>query len=137
MQALLPGREVVYRFEDIQDAQNIEQRNAGSAVVLETVRRNGAVYDVRIRVRFDDASGALESHRGWIYSNEAYLIAPGGSRVDHAGFETTSQQINNEVGVSYKFPLPDGPNGYALVYKSPAAIVKLPVEYELKDIELP
>jgi hypothetical protein len=137
MQALLPGRAAEFRFEDIQDAQDLEQRKAGSAVVLETVRRNGAVYDVRIRVRFDDASGALESHRGWIYSNEAYLIGPDGTRVDHAGFETTSQQFNNEIGVSYKFPLADGPDGYALVYKSPASIVKLPVEYELKDIELP
>ena len=134
--ALIPGRVVTYRFEDIQDARNVEQRNAGVTVILERVFKNGDLYDVRMRVHFDEAAGALESHRGWIFNNEAYLVGPDERRVANAGFETT-RQTRNEVGLGYKFPLDGSLDGYTFVYKTPAAIVSMPIEYELKDIDLP
>ena len=44
---------------------------------------------------------------------------------------------NDEVGYAYLFPTEGDLKGYQLVYKSPAAIINLPVEYELTDIPLP
>ena len=66
----------------------------------------------------------------------SYLVGKDGETIDNAGFETT-RQTRNEVGVAYLFDLPDGIEGLSWVYETPAAIVELPVEYEIKDIELP
>jgi len=134
--ALVPGRIETYEFPKLVDTKDVEQRKGGVTVILQTVRKNVDVHEVRILVRFDKAANALESHRGWIYNNEAYLIDADGKVLEHGGFETTRQETN-EVGVAYKFPLKADLSGYTFVYKTPAAIVKMPVEYELKNIELP
>jgi hypothetical protein len=39
--------------------------------------------------------------------------------------------------VAYLFDLPEGIEGLSWVYETPAAIVEMPLEYELTDIELP
>jgi len=134
--ALVPGPIETYEFPKLVDTKDVEQRKGGVTVILQTVRKNVDVHEVRILVRFDKAANALESHRGWIYNNEAYLIDADGKVLEHGGFETTRQETN-EVGVAYKFPLKADLSGYTFVYKTPAAIVKMPVEYELKNIELP
>jgi hypothetical protein len=107
-------------------------------VTVEQCRKNGDIYDVNMRVRFDKASNALESHRGWIYNNECFLTDPQGQRIENAGLEATLLDVN-EVGLSYKFDLGDAgtPAGHKFVYRTPAAILRLPVEFELKEIDLP
>lgn len=133
---VLPGRTVPFRFEDLADAKNVEQQNAGVTVVLQTVRRNLDVHDVRILVRFERASGALESHRGWVFNNRAYLVDGDGDRIEHAGLETTTQQPN-EIGLSYKFVIDKPLKEYTFVYETAAAIVRVPIEYQLRNIDLP
>ncbi len=136
MVALVPGRVESFEFTRLADADNTEVRKGGVTVVLQTVRKNVAVHEVRIVVRFEEAANALESHRGWIYTNKAYLVDADGNEVEHAGFETTRQTLN-EVGMAYKFPVDKDLSKYRFVYESPAAIVQMPVEFELKDIPLP
>jgi hypothetical protein len=91
-----------------------------------------------MRVRFDRAANALESHRGWIYENECYLLDAKGNRKGNDGLEANLLDVN-EVGVAYKFDLGEKgtPAGYKLVYRTPAAIIKIPVEFELKNIDRP
>ncbi len=134
--ALMPGRIETYEFTDLLKAKNVEQRKAGVTVVLQTVRKNVDVYEVRILVRFDKAANALESHRGWILDNEAYLLAPDGERLEKANMEATLRAAN-EVGLAYLFAMEKVPAGYKFVYKTPAGIVKMPIPYEVKNIELP
>jgi hypothetical protein len=134
--ALVPGRVETFKFDNLTKSKNVEQKRAGVTVLLEQVHKNVEVHEVRMRVIFDKAANALESHRGWIYNNEAYLLDPRGERVEIAGLEATRQEIN-EVGVAYKF-VPEGDlTGHTFVYKTPAAIVKMPVQFELKEIDLP
>ena len=71
-----------------------------------------------------------------MFQNVSVLEDKDGETIDNAGLETT-KQTPNEVGVAYLFDLPEGIEGLTWVYETPAAIVELPVEYELKDIELP
>lgn len=136
--ALVPGRVETYKFDNLAKSKNVEQKRAGVTVILEQVHKNIEVQEVRIRVQFDKAANALESHRGWIYNNEAYLLDAKGNKVENAGLEATRQEVN-EVGLAYKFVLEEGTTiaGHTFVYKTPAAIVKMPVEYEVKDLELP
>ncbi len=136
MLAMLPGRVERFEFTRLQNASNQDQRRAGVTVTLERVRKAEALYKFWIRVKFDDASNALESYRGWILRNEAYLVAPGGEKIVPASLETTLQS-DNEVGIAYYFDRDDGLDGCRFRYETPALIIQLPVKFELKDIDLP
>ncbi len=136
MTAIVPGRVETFEFTDVTKAKNVVQRRAGVAVVLEEVRKNEDVYEVRMRVEFDKAANALESHRSWVFENSASLFTPDGTEISSEGLEETRRETN-VAGTSFKFVLEEEPVGYKFVYKTPAAIMKLPVEFELKDIELP
>jgi hypothetical protein len=136
MTAIVPGKVETFEFADVMKAKNQVQRRAGVAVVLEEVRKNNDIYELRMRVEFDKAANALESHRGWIFDNPAALFAPDGTEISPDSYEETRRE-SNIVGIAYLFALEDEPKGYKFVYKTPAAIMKLPVEFELKNIELP
>jgi hypothetical protein len=134
--ALLPGKVETFRFGDLEGAEQVEQRVAGVTVVLQQVRKNRSVWEIRLKVRFDEAGGALESHRTWIYDNEIYLETADGEQTEWATFETTLQ-TENEVGAAYYFAV-DGPlSDYTLVYKTPALILSKQTEYEIGEVELP
>ncbi|MCC7085426.1 MAG: hypothetical protein IT427_10505, partial [Pirellulales bacterium] len=103
---------------------------------LDDVRRNPEVWEVRMRIRFDAAANALESHRAWIYQNEAYLIGPHQQRIEHGGSETFLRD-ENEVGLAYLFDELENLDGCTFVYKSACSLHVVPVHYELNDLELP
>jgi hypothetical protein len=136
LRALVPGRQVKFQFDDLANAAGKTDRRGGVQVTLDDVRKNNAIWEVHMRMALDEDNEALQSHRGWAFQNLSYLVGKDGEQIDNAGFETT-RQTANEVGVAYLFDLPEGVEGLSWVYETPAAIVELPVEYELKDIELP
>jgi hypothetical protein len=134
--AIVPGRIETFEFKDLQQAQSVEKNRANVTVILDRVRQNVDVHEVRVRVRYAESENALDSHRGWIYNNEAYLLDPQGERIEDIGMQTF-RQTQDEVGVSYLFDRELGLEGCKFVYKTPASLVNLPVEYELADIPLP
>ncbi len=135
--AVVLGKIESFEFADLEKVKSAELERGGVTVVVENCRKNGDIYDVSIRVRFDRAANALESHRGWIYDNECYMADASGKRMENAGLEATLLDVN-EVGVSYKFNLEgDTPAKYKFIYKTPAAIIRIPVEFEIKGIDLP
>lgn len=138
LSAVVLGRTEEFEFDNLETAKNVEQERGGVVVTLERFRRNGEIFEGEIRVRFDKAANALESHRGWIYNNECYLVDPQGRKIENAGLEASLLAVN-EVGLIYRFDVPDvqSMKGYRFVYATPAAIIKTPVEFELKDIDLP
>jgi hypothetical protein len=135
LHALVPGRQVKFRFDDLANAAGKTQRMGGVQVTVDDVRKNNAVWEVHMRFSLDEDNGALQSHRAWVFQNLSYLLDKDGKQIDNAGLETT-HQTKNEVGNAYMFDVPSI-EGLSWVYETPAAIVDLPVEYEIKDIELP
>lgn len=136
VELLVPGRIEAFEFGALDKAKASEQRKGNVTVFVDQVRKNQDVHEVRMRVKFDKAANALESHRTWIYNNPAYLVDPEGNQLESAGMEATLQE-ESEVGVAYQFVVDAGLKGYKFVYRTPSAIVKLPMEYEVTDIELP
>ncbi len=134
--ALVPGKVETFRFNNLLQAKDAEQRRAGVTVTLEQTRQNNKSWEVRIRVRFDQAGGALQSHRNWIFDNEAYLEGPDGKRLDYGTFETT-RQTKNEVGLAYVFRPQRPMSDYTFVYKTAGVILSTPFTYQLRHIELP
>ncbi len=136
--AVVLGRVETFEFADIEKAKGIDQERGGVTVTLDQCRRNDELFDAEVRVKFGAASKALESHRGWIYNNESYLLDPKGNMIENAGLEANLLD-DSEVGLSYKFDLGDVKSlaGYRFVYKTPADILNVPVDFELQGIDLP
>ncbi len=138
MSALVPGRMAELRFDKLAEAADTTQEVGGVAVTLNRVTQNQALWEIHMRVRVDSLEGSGDVRSGWVFQNATFLEDGQGERIDHAGFETTMQN-ERETGFAYFFELPEGTEigDYTWVYRTPAAIVNLPVEYELQDIPLP
>ena len=136
LNALVPGSVETFEFTELGNSRDVEKRKAGVAVTFERIRKNGDAYELRMRVRFENAASALQSHYGWVLNNEAYMLDADGERIEHATLQET-RRSEGEVGVGYLYVLPAGPEGCKFIYKTPASILQLPVEYELKDLDLP
>ena len=136
LHALVPGRQAKFSFGDLTKSAGKVQRQGGVKITLDDVRKNGEIWEIHMQFALDEAKGSLQSHRNWVFQNLSYLVDKDGKRIENAGFEAT-RQTPNEVGIAYLFDVPDGLDGLTWVYESPAAIVDLPIEYEIKDIELP
>lgn len=136
LRALVPGRRAKFEFKNATKMIGKTQRLGGVQVTLNDVRKNGAVWEVHMRFALDEANGALQSHRGWVFQNLAYLVDKDGKRIENAGFETT-RQTPNEVGIAYMFDVAESLDNMTWIYETPASIIEMPLEYELKGIELP
>lgn len=137
MEVLAPGRSAEFRFEDIAADDPPETRKKGGvSVTLSEVRKNGVIWEVHMRLKLDQPGDSLASHRAWVFENKTHLEDDEGAVIDHAGFETT-MQTSDEIGLAYLFDREEGIEGLTWVYHTPATILTFPVEYELKDIELP
>ncbi len=136
LMVMLPGKVETFSFGELTTAKNVEKRTAGVTVTLEQVRRNGSIWEFRVRVRFDEAGQALESHRGWIYNNEAYLEGPDGKPIPYDSLDATGRG-RNEVGVAYGFVLDGPPDKHKFVYKTPGVIMAAGFDYEIKNVRLP
>jgi len=137
LSALVPGRTAEFRFTELDKQRAAVQRRGGVKVELSGVRKNQALWEIHMRLQVEGEETGLESHRGWVFQNRTYLLSKNDEIVDHAGFETTMQS-ENEIGLAYFFELPDNKiEDYTWVYRTPAAIVRVPVEYELRKILLP
>jgi hypothetical protein len=136
MYAMVPGREEAFEFDNLEAARNVAKRRGGLEVTLERVRRNGAVYEFRIRLRLVGGEDRFQSHLDWASNNSVYLVNAQGETIDNPNFERYLER-EQEIGFAYLFPVPGDLKEYRLVYRSPAAMLTVPVEYELKDIELP
>ena len=133
--AVLPGRIEAFRFRNIKD-QRVGRtiQRAGATVTYGGIQKNEDVYMVTLSLSFEKENNALESHQGWVFDNEIFLQDTNGKREESIGFETI-QQDNAKVTVRYLFL--EDPGDRMLVYKTPAAIVKMPINIELKKIPLP
>ena len=132
---VLPGRTETFRFRKVSDqrpGRKIEK--AGATVTFGGLQKNDDLYMVTISLSFDEEHNALESHQGWVFENEIYLENAQGEREESIGLETV-QQDNSKVTIRYLFL--NDPGERTLIYRTPAAIVHLPIKVEFKKIPLP
>lgn len=135
MHVLLPGRTETFRFDDLGNTVNVEKRIGAVTVTLERARKAGKAWEVRVRVRFDQPGQALESHRGWIDLNEAYVEGADGKPSRDFTTEMTRQE-ENQFGLAYLFTGLAGPPR-AFVYRAPGTLLNTEFDYEFKDLPLP
>lgn len=132
--ALLPGPTKLFEIETDSADRRVSQ--GAMTVSIEDVRPNGPLHEFRVGVELADAGRALESHRQWIYENEAYVEMPDGSRADHLGYEVY-RSSKNGIGIGYLFDIGDSAEGTKLKYRSPTSVVPNEVAFVIQDIALP
>jgi hypothetical protein len=135
LRAMMLGRVETFRFSNLLKGKQ-EKRIAAATVAVDEVRKNGNSWEVFVRLRFDDAGDALESHRNWVLQNEAYLEDASGKRIQPGSAETTLRTAN-EIGLSYAFALADFPQNLDFVYKSAGIIVTKNLPYTVRGIKMP
>lgn len=132
----IPGEKHKFVFEKFATGKRKSEKFGEVNVILENARRNGSVYEVRILTEFAKPEGALDSFRGWILSNRAYLLDAKQNRLENVGFQTYSIS-GDAVGVAFLFQVNGDPNDYTLVYESPGMITRQSVPFEIEDVDLP
>lgn len=135
--ATVLGRQHKFVFENLRPGLKTEQRQGAANVVIDQIRKfDEGIWQVFLRVQYDQASGALESHRSWVLRNPATLMSDSGEAITSEDFELTGQ-TPNEMGIMYFFVVEKDIGDYRLIYETPSSVVRVPVEFELKDLKLP
>ena len=136
LSALLPGRVETFIFDEIETERNVERTSAGATILFRQMRKNGATYEVKMLATFERSADVMESHYRWVVNNEAYLLTPHDGKIEHAGYEIWRREVN-AVGLAYQFVLDESPADYRFVYVTPVGMLRVPVKYELRNMELP
>ncbi|MCC9645130.1 hypothetical protein LOC71_22860 [Rhodopirellula sp. JC740] len=135
--AMIPGRRESFEL-DLNDP-TAEQTKDQMTVAIESIRDADPLREIRVSVELEQAGRSLESHRQWIFENEAYVVLPDETRLDHLGYEVF-RQTNSGVGIGYLFDFgAEGspPPGAKLIYESPTSVVRDTVDFILNDIPTP
>ena len=138
MTALVPGRMAELKFDNLAAAKEVTQRAGEVVVTLDRVVKNQALWEIHMRLSVESSDAALDVNSGWVFQNLATLVDKKGEPLDNAGFETTLQ-TEDEVGFAYFYELPEGRDlkDYTWVYRTPASIIAVPVEFKLENVPLP
>ena len=132
--ATLPGRRETFTFRDLGELKSgVEQTKSGATVTWHGYEKNESLYAVTVELSFDSESNSLDSHLGWAYDNQVLLVRDGESFESVASESIT--QKGQQLKVLYLFE--EDPALCELVYKTPAAIVKVSLDFELKNIKVP
>ncbi|MFK7766602.1 MAG: hypothetical protein AB8B55_05225 [Mariniblastus sp.] len=133
--AVLPGRMETFRFKKLgRLSPGANQTKAGATVTFEGIAKNEDLYGVTVGLSFDEEHNALESHQSWVYRNPVFMENKEGERFEVLTYHAVRQR-DNEIAIEYFFE--HDPKDMTLNYKTPAAIVEVPVKVSLKDIPLP
>jgi hypothetical protein len=137
IEALMATRTAEFRFNDLGKVKGAEQTDGGVKVVLVDVRENQGLTELHMRLEFDKELPDSVAQGSWNFQNPTHLENAEGQKLEHAGFETTTQS-NHMLGLAYYFDVPEGKLAdYTWVYQAPAAMVEVPIEFELKNVPLP
>jgi hypothetical protein len=134
--ATLPAVETKFRFEDLDADRPQEQRTGETVVTFMGVKKVNQLQAVQVRVRFDESSGSLESHRQWLFESPAYLLDAEGKTINYFTFETTLQR-SDEVGIAYLFGIDGELQDYIFEYRAPSAILTIKQDWSIQDLPLP
>ena len=130
------------RFRDLSKSQGASRRRGGVTVTLRDVTtakfQDTPLWKTRLAVAYETGGPAFESHRTWIFHNQAYLEGPNGVRQKRdAGFST---ELTTDGGVILEYSFHDPPFEIArtdFVYVAPTLITTLPIEFRMPKVPGP
>lgn len=129
-------------FDAVALRPNVQRRRGGVAVRIRAVEFTPGVENrlnarIRINVNYDAGGPAFESHRTWVFYQEAYFMTRHGERIAFTDYEAT-QEADGAVGVEYRFQnLAGDAADYRFAYAAPTMFLDVPLEITFRDLPVP
>ncbi len=141
LKMMVPADVEVFRFQPptvkAGGGRKAQLHKGAVTVTLESVRKSGDAWELEVSAQFDDPTIAIDSYLiGWLLDNKVTLEHDGRAAIAPVATQQT-RQTRNEVGVKYRFALPEGLDGWSLVYHSPTAVLEVPAKYRFTNLDLP
>src|SRR5690606_19852530 len=112
----------------------ITRRHGGVSVTLESLTHDDEVVDLQLRLRYDADGPSFESHRSWVFHNEAWLSPGGEERVEPSDFETLSEGASG-AQLRYRFTGVESLSADTqLSYTAPTLFTRVPMTFELQNV---
>jgi len=131
-------------FLDVDRSEGVARRRGGVTVKLTKItrladpeKRERRALRLATRVGYDAGGPAFESHRTWIFHNEAFLESPTGQRIEKSGAVNVSLHADGAVGVEFPFAdLPKELKDWKFVYVAPTLILDVPIQLSFSKIDV-
>lgn len=133
-----------FEFSDLQNQEMAKvNRKANTVLTLESFTKELAksnandksLYSAKISYAVSDSNGAFESHNGWMFRRQVFVLDENATVISPTKSLTTSQE-SNKIGFEFLFELPNGPQGCKFVYVTPTSIRNVQIKFDFRDIEL-
>lgn len=134
--AALPGKQVRLTFDKLDKPGKKSEKAGNLSVSIDRVRKNGGIYEVITLIKLENSAQTMDSFRGWVMNNEAFLLDDKDRRIENVGWQTYKMG-GNEVGISYLFDMTNGPEKYRFIYEAPGAITEKDFKFRLPEMPLP
>jgi len=133
------ARPLPIAFEGLHRNERIARRRGGVTVTnLRTRAAPGGEVAIRISVVYDHGGPEFESHRLWLYHNEAWLETLDGERLPATPQIESLEESNGALAFEYRFSGMTRPlDQLRFVYVVPSLIVDVPVEFRIDDLPIP
>jgi hypothetical protein len=128
-----------FTFDKLAKGETQTQENV--QVAIKNFIEGKELWTVDVSLKYPPGGPKFESFQTWLLNNQAYLVHNSGKRLEPAGYEA-DEQTGTVALLRYRFISEDQkglgkPNEWKLVYRTPSAIVEVPIKFEFKDVPLP
>lgn len=131
------ARPLPLAFEGLHRNERIARRRGGVTVTHLRTRAADGEIGIRISVVYDHGGPEFESHRLWLYHNEAWLETLDGERLSAAPQIESLEESNGALAFEYRFSGITRPlDRVRFVYVVPSLIVDVPVVFRIDDVPI-
>ena len=146
LQIIGPGRMLTFTFDQLdmkEPSKRPDQAQNGVTAKLRDFSVEADVWSANIILDYPAETPDFESFESWLVNNEIYLESKTGQpKVTANGGYEIDEQSGHHAVLTYRFV--EDPTttlgkraDWKLVYKTPGALVKLPIPFAFKDVPLP
>lgn len=124
-----------FEFRHLDEPGPVTRRHGGVQVTLVEATRADSDLRTTLRIAYDAASLRFESHRAWVYHNEAALSDGEGHTLGPAEYETL-QESDSSVTLRYRFADVAPAKEWKLQYTAPTLIARMAVPFSLDRLPI-
>jgi hypothetical protein len=137
LEVSVPAQLRTFRFPSLAQ-KDVTQKEGDLSITLESMEIDEQVWKVYVDLSYPSRGPAFESYRQGLFNNRLWLQKADGSRFEHNGGFSQTDNDQGKLGFEYLFvDVPGKPADYGLVYVTPGKVEPIPAEFEFKDIPLP
>ena len=134
----VPAGLKTFRFKSIDVKSPVKTKQDEVEITLEGTEVDEQVWKVNVVLGYPEGGAAFESYRQGLFNNRLWLQKADGSKFEHNGGFSNTSSGEGKLGFEYIFvDAPGSPADYGLVYETPSKVLTIPLEFELKDVNLP